>query len=389
MRLLGPGSFGIAVPDIGLNATRSHLAPPKGRLALVSQSGALCRAVLDWAEPNGVGFSHIVGLGGNADIGFGMVLDWLSRDPGTGPILLDIRRIKNSRAFLSAARAASRLRPVVAIRAGGRLLDPSGDADRALEGALRRAGVLSVSRFEDLLAAAETLSRAKPLRHEALAILTNAIGPGQLAADAALRDGLPLAQLTPGTIETVRSRLPSGVPITEQGPHYVGFDLPGRLADVAAALGGAPEVGGVLVVHAPLARMIAPQSTAAFACRCSSARWARPPGQRIGMSWRPLASRPLTRPSTPCAGSITWWRRGGAVPRRASCRRVPCSRSLPTERRCATCSLACGGRAGWLSRRRRGWPRWQLTEFRRCRRGWRRTPMRRRRRQCRSAFLPS
>jgi acetyltransferase len=251
MRLLGPGSFGVAVPEIGLNATRSHLTPPKGRLALVSQSAALCRAVLDWAEPNGVGFSHIVGVGGNADIGFGMVLDWLSRDPGTGPILLDIRRIKNSRAFLSAARAASRLRPVVAIRAGGRLMDPSGDADRALEGALRRAGVLSVSRFEDLLAAAETLSRAKPLRHEALAIVTNATGPGQLAADAALRDGLGLARLTPATIEAVRSRLPRSVPVTEHGPIYVGFDGPGRLAEVAAVLGDAAEVGGVLVVHAP------------------------------------------------------------------------------------------------------------------------------------------
>ncbi|HST73739.1 MAG TPA: acetate--CoA ligase family protein, partial [Acetobacteraceae bacterium] len=251
MRLLGPGSFGIAVPEIGLNATRGHLPPPKGRLALVSQSAALCRAVLDWAEPNGVGFSHVVGIGGNADIGFGLVLDWLSRDPGTGPILLDIRRIKNSRVFLSAARAASRLRPVVAIRAGGRLLDPSGDADRALDAALRRAGVLSVSRFEDLLAAAETLSRAKPLRHEALAIVTNAIGPGQLAADAALRDGLDLARLTPGTLDAVRARLPAGALVAEEGPVHVELDAPGRLADVATVLGAATEVGGVLVLHAP------------------------------------------------------------------------------------------------------------------------------------------
>ncbi len=251
MRLLGPGSFGIAVPEIGLNATRSHLTPPSGRLALVSQSAALCRAVLDWAEPNGVGFSHIVGLGGNADVGFGLVLDWLSRDPGTGPILLDIRRIKNSRAFLSAARAASRLRPVVAIRAGGRLLDPSGDADCALEAALRRAGVLSVSRFEDLLAAAETLSRAKPLRHEAVAIVTNATGPGQLAADAALGDGLQLAHLTSDTIEAVRARLPAGAPVVEDGPVEVGLDRPGRLAEIATVLDGASEVGGVLIVHAP------------------------------------------------------------------------------------------------------------------------------------------
>ena len=85
----------------------------------MSQSAALCRSVLDWAEPNGVGFSHIVGVGGNADIGFGLVLDWLSRDPGTGAILLDIRRIKDRRSFMSAAIAAARLRPVVCIRPGG------------------------------------------------------------------------------------------------------------------------------------------------------------------------------------------------------------------------------------------------------------------------------
>ena len=116
--MLGPGSFGIAVPGIGLNASRAHLPPPVGRVGLVSQSAALCRMVLDWAQPNGVGFSHIVGIGGRADIGFGVVLDWLSRDPGTGAILLEIKELRSRRAFLSAARAASRLRPVVAHRPG-------------------------------------------------------------------------------------------------------------------------------------------------------------------------------------------------------------------------------------------------------------------------------
>src|SRR5271165_6723619 len=123
VRALGPDSFGLAIPGLGLNASRAHLTPTAGRLALVSQSASLCRAVLDWAGPNGVGFSHIIGIGDNADLGFGTALDWLSRDPGTGAILLDLRRIKNRRAFISAARAASRLRPVVAIRPGGRLRD--------------------------------------------------------------------------------------------------------------------------------------------------------------------------------------------------------------------------------------------------------------------------
>ena len=222
VRSLGPYSFGIALPALGLNATVGHLKPRVGRLALVSQSASLCRTVLDWAEPNGVGFSHIVGIGSNDDIGFALVLDWLSRDPGTGAILLDIRLIKDSRAFLSAARAAARLRPVVAIWSGSRLNDPTGCADAVFQAALRRSGVLCVTRLEELLAAAETLTRAKPAAGETLAIVTNALGLGRMAADAALRDGVALA----GEV----------------------IHAPGGLAAAALAVQGA---GGVLVVHTP------------------------------------------------------------------------------------------------------------------------------------------
>ncbi len=247
VRVLGPHAFGLAVPALHLNATRSHLPPPPGRLALISQSAALSRTIIDWAGPNGVGFSHIVGLGANADIGFGMTLDWLSRDPSTGAILLDIRRVENHRQFLSAASAAARLRPVVAIRAGVRLLDPDGAAELSFEAALRRAGVLYVKRLEDLLAAAETLccarpasarpararpARARPARsgcwNEALAIVSNAIGPGRLAADSALRLGLNLR---------------SGETFTQ----VASTDL----AETAFSLARRPDVGGVLVVHAP------------------------------------------------------------------------------------------------------------------------------------------
>ena len=177
VRVLGPGSFGIAVPAIGLNASLSHILPAPGRLAFVTQSAALGRAVLDWAGPNGVGFSHIVGIGGNADLGFGLVLDWLARDPGTRAIMLDIRYIRDRRIFFSAARAAARMRPVVAIRAGSWARDPTGRAGLVFEAALRRVGVLAVTRLDDLLAAALTLSRARPARNGTLAIVTNATGP--------------------------------------------------------------------------------------------------------------------------------------------------------------------------------------------------------------------
>jgi acetyltransferase len=200
VHVLGANSFGLAVPAIGLNASKAHIPIPAGRLALVSQSVGLTRAVIDWAGPNGVGFSHVIGIGDNAGLGFGMALDWLSQDSGTGAILLEIGRIKDRRAFLSAARAASRFRPVVALRSGGT------DAT-VFEAALRRAGVLSVEGLEDMLAAAETLSRARPARGETLSIQAVDPGAANLASEAAARLGL-------------------------------------RLSDPAAA-------GGMLVVHAP------------------------------------------------------------------------------------------------------------------------------------------
>lgn len=253
MRVLGPGSFGLAAPAIGLNATTAHLAPKPGRLALVSQSSALCRAVLDWAEPNGVGFSLIAGLGSDADAGLPLVLDWLARDPGTGAILLDLREIRDRRAFLSAARAAARLRPVVALRAGGQLGDPTGRAEGVFEAALRRAGVVRVARFADLLGAAETLTRARPARSEALAIATNAVGPGLLAADAATHLGLSLARLCPESRIALRTFLgnPQGCERAGEAVAYTGMDRPTRVAEAAAMLSGAPEVGGVVAVLTP------------------------------------------------------------------------------------------------------------------------------------------
>ena len=133
VRALGQGSFGLCVPSIGLNASLSHLAPAPGRLALVTQSAALARAVLDWAAAEKLGFSHVIGVGGNATLGFAAALDWLARDAGTGAVLLDLRRVRNRRAFISAARATARTRPVVAIRAGGRSADATGIADAVMD----------------------------------------------------------------------------------------------------------------------------------------------------------------------------------------------------------------------------------------------------------------
>jgi len=247
VRVLGANAFGLAVPGIGLNATLSHMPIPAGRIALVTQSTSLARAVVDWAGPNGVGFSHVVGLGGNVDWGFGTTLDYLSRDPGTGLILLDIRHIRAPRAFISAARAASRLRPVVAVRPGGRLLDPSGRSDAVFAQALHRAGVFVADGMEALFAAAETLSRARPLRYETMAVVTNAIGPGRLACDAALRAGITLADLPTEVRASLSGTLPAEL---VHGLVYVGR-LPVHVAEAAAMLSAVPGVGGVLLLLTP------------------------------------------------------------------------------------------------------------------------------------------
>ena len=248
-RVLGPASFGIIVPSHGLNASTGHIQPRPGKLALVSQSAALCRAVLDWAGPNGVGFSHIVGTGANRDLGFSTILDWLSRDPGTGAILLDIRTIKDRRAFLSAARAAARLRPVVAIHAGSRQHDPTGRGSDVFGAALRRAGVLRVNGMSELLAAAETLTRARPARSEALMIVSNAVGPGQMAADHAVRLGIPLA--APDAIARTMLRLHLPPQPADPGLVWTGAEQPCKVAEAASMLSAVPEVGGVVAIMAP------------------------------------------------------------------------------------------------------------------------------------------
>ncbi len=250
IRTLGPHSFGMVLPGLGLNASPFPLLPAKGRVALVGQSSSIARTVIDWAVPNGVGFSHLIGIGGNnATIGFGLVLDHLGRDPGTAAIMVEIDRLRDPRAFFSAARMAARLRPVVAIAPGLRLDDPSGAAYAAMEAALGRAGVLLTASVSEFLAAAETLTRVKPARSEPLAIITNSVSLGRMAADEVLRAGLHLATLSTETAQ-VLSLTTRKVP-PETGPIFAGKHSPTALADIAALLSSAPEIGGILVIHTP------------------------------------------------------------------------------------------------------------------------------------------
>lgn len=310
IRALGQGSFGICVPAIGLNASLSHLAPRKGRLALVCQSSALARAVMDWAESESVGFSHVIGIGGNADLGFAHALDWLSRDPGTGAILLDLRRIKNRRMFVSAARAAARTRPVVAIRAGGRLEDATGAADAVMEAALRRAGVLRVAGLDDLLSAAETLARVKLSprggRGDRIAIVSNATGMAQLAADAVLAGGARLAELSAEALAGLAIGLPQGW--TGRNPITLGPLTGTALGEAAAMLGALPEVDTVLALHAPVAGEDAATIAAALSAAAKATRAAP-----VLVSWAGQATAGPQRAELARAGLAVFPTPEGAV----------------------------------------------------------------------------
>lgn len=274
MRALGPNSFGVAVPALGLNATLAHLQPRPGKLALICQSSAVARAVLDWAAAEELGFSHVIGIGANGDLGFAHALDWLSRDASTNAVLLDLRRIRNRRLFVSAARAVARTRPVVALRPGGLLDDPTGTADAVMEAALRRAGVLCVRGLADLLSAAETLARTRITARSGggggVAIMANGRGLGRLAADAVLAGGGRLA----GAPETA----PAGT----------------DFAAAVIARAAAPEVDAVIAAHAPAS----PGEATALATRLAAA----PRGAPLLLCWAGQATAGAERGALAKAG---------------------------------------------------------------------------------------
>jgi acetyltransferase len=187
MRIVGPNCLGIMVPGIGLNASFAAVEPLSGRLALVAQSGAMVAAAADWATSRGIGFSHLVSLGDMADVDFGDMLDYLANDPDTRAILLYVEMVSHARKFMSAGRAAARLKPVIVVKAGrhaegaraaashtGALVG----ADAVYDTAFRRAGMLRVLRLEELFDAVQMLAVAQPPRGDRLAILTNGGGAG-------------------------------------------------------------------------------------------------------------------------------------------------------------------------------------------------------------------
>lgn len=271
LRLLGPNCVGMLVPGIGLNASFAHTSALPGKIAFVSQSGALVTGVLDWANSRGIGFSKFISLGDSADIDFGDLLDYLASDAATSAILMYIEDVRHARKFMSAARAAARSKPTLVLKAG-RMAEGARAAashtgalagsDDVYDAAIRRAGMLRVLTTEDLFAAVETLSRARPLFGERLVILTNGGGPGVMATDALVCGKGVMAQLSQETLRRLDQVLPAtwsrGNPVDIIG------DAPAeRYVRALEILLDDPQADAILFIHAPTA--IVPSSEIARA----------------------------------------------------------------------------------------------------------------------------
>lgn len=218
LRILGPNCLGLIRPLTGINATFSKNTAKPGQLALVSQSGALCTAILDWAIAHDVGFSAIISLGDAADIDFGDILDYLAQDPHTSSILLYVEGVRDARRFMSGLRIAARMKPVVVIKAGRHAEGSRAAAthtgamvggDDVFDAALQRAGVVRAMTVEQLFTAAELLAMPHRVSGKRLAIITNGGGLGVMATDRAIDLDITVATLSEKTIAELDKSLPA------------------------------------------------------------------------------------------------------------------------------------------------------------------------------------
>ncbi|MDH5618377.1 MAG: bifunctional acetate--CoA ligase family protein/GNAT family N-acetyltransferase [Gammaproteobacteria bacterium] len=262
IRLMGPNCLGIIRPDIGLNATFGNNNAQAGSLALVSQSGAICTAILDWAAMNRIGFSTVVSTGIAADLDFGDYLDYLVSDPKTKAILLYIEGVYDSRRFMSSMRAAARIKPVIALKVGRHAAGAEASAshtgalvgsDDTFSAALSRSGVLRVETIGQLFAAARALSSKQYRgRSERLVIITNGGGPGVMAADRAVDQGIELCTLSDATMKRLDEVLPAvwshGNPVD-----LIGDAPPERYKQTLDICLDDPDVDGAVVILTPQA----------------------------------------------------------------------------------------------------------------------------------------
>ncbi len=258
-RIIGPNTLGLMVPPAKLNAGFAHMAAAPGELALLSQSGAIATSLIDWAAEKGLGFSHIVSLGDMADVDVGDYLDLLAGDARTRAILLYLESIPNPRKFMSAARAAARLKPVIAIKSGrhdeaakaaATHTGALSGADRVVDAALMRAGILRVRGLSELFDAAETMARFRPLDRARVGIVTNGGGAGVLAVDQLIDCRGELAELAAATIARLDARLPPTW--SRANPVDIIGDAPaGRYTAAVEAVADDAGIDALMVLNCP------------------------------------------------------------------------------------------------------------------------------------------
>lgn len=267
IRLLGPNSLGLLAPWQGLNASFSPVPIQKGKLAFISQSAAVSNTILDWAQQREIGFSWFIALGDSLDTDVDELLDYLARDSKTSAILLYLEHLSDARRFVSAARSASRNKPVLVIKSGRsaqaqKLLKTHIGLDAAWDAAIQRAGLLRVRDTHELFSAVETLSHMRPLRGERLMIISNGAAPAALALDELDRRNGKLAILGDQTLTQLREALPEGV---EPGnPVDLRDDATSeRYLQTLNVLLDSQDIDALMIVHAPSA--VAPGTSSAQA----------------------------------------------------------------------------------------------------------------------------
>jgi acetyltransferase len=269
MRVIGPNCLGVMVPDSHLNASFAAAMPRAGRIAFISQSGALCTSILDWSLGEQVGFSHFVSIGNALNVTVGNLIDYLAEDPLTDSIVLYVESITDARRFMSAARAFTRTKPIVVYKSG-RFAESAQAAashtgamagvDAVYDAAFRRAGMVRVHLTEDMFDCAELLARYRSPTGDRLAIITNAGGPGVIATDELLERRGVLASLSAETINKLNSILPAHW--SHRNPvDVLGDARPQRFAKALELVIADPNVDAALVILTPQA-MTDPVDTA-------------------------------------------------------------------------------------------------------------------------------
>ena len=261
LRVVGPNCLGVISTPIRMNASFAPGTPQKGGVAFVAQSGAMVTTVLDWATARGIGFSHLVSLGDMSDVDFGDMLDFLANDQDTTAILLYTEAVTAARKFMSAARAASRVKPVIAIKAGRQAAAARAAAshtgalagiDAVYDAAFDRAGILRAYDLDEIFDAVETLAHKPRIEGNRLAILTNGGGIGVLATDALIAQGGELATLSAGILAKLNAVLPPtwshGNPID-----IIGDADATRYGAALSALSDMKEADALLVLNCPVA----------------------------------------------------------------------------------------------------------------------------------------